>query len=378
MNDLESHICLNLIPGIGPIKVNYLTEIFGSAGAIFKQSAKSLRSVEGIGPKLAELLVSGPRNYNPEAELRLVEQAGVRLISRSCPEYPELLKHIPDPPLVLYVKGDVSALDKPNNSIALVGSRRPSYYGLEMAASLSVSASAANWSTVSGLALGIDTAVHKATVDAAGTTIAVLGSGLGHLYPQENISLAREICDKGAVISEFPMTYPPDKRSFPMRNRIISGMSRGTLVVEAGLKSGTMITSGQALEQGRTVFAVPGRANQPHSRGCHSLIRDGAILIESFADVLEEYHNILLVDLPESRQNSGLSEKKENLPALLELTLSETEQKILEFLSEGDAAIDTIVEKLQLTVGKVLTTLLQMETKRLVKPLPGRRYALRK
>ena len=378
MDDKRAFICLNLVPGVGPIKVNRLIEIFGSATAIFEKSAKELKGVEGIGPKLAEEICKGLMNHNPDDELRMAERAGVTILSRDCPEYPEFLREIADPPLVLYVRGNVSCLNNPYRSIAMVGSRRPSHYGVKMAESLSVSAVTAGWTTISGLAIGIDTATHRATVDAGGTTISVLGSGLGRLYPQENLELARRVCEKGAVISEFPMTFPPDRRSFPMRNRIISGMSCGTIVVEAGLKSGTLITANQANDQGRNVFAVPGRANEPGSRGCHSLIRDGAKLIENFADVLEEYNNLTLFDAAKFNIIDATKGKKEVPRTLPALTLSETEQKIVKFLSLGEATVDNMVEELEIAVGKAFATLIEMETKKLVKPLPGRRYILLK
>ena len=378
MDNKRAFICLNLVPGIGPIKVNRLIDIFGSAASIFQRSIKELSGVEGIGPKLAREIFEGPGKHNPQVELDMAGKAGVSIISRACPEYPEFLKEIADPPLVLYVRGQVSALNNPYKSIAMVGSRRPSHYGIKMAESLSVSAVTAGWTTISGLAIGIDTAAHRATVEAGGTTIAVLGSGLGRLYPQENLELARRICEKGAVISEFPMTFPPDRRSFPMRNRIISGMSCGTIVVEAGLKSGTLITANQANDQGRNVFAVPGRANEPGSRGCHSLIRDGAKLIENFADVLEEYNNLTLFDAAKFNIIDDAKGKKEVPRTLPALTLSETEHKIVEFLSRGEASVDNLVEELEIAVGKAFATLIEMETKKLVKPLPGRRYILLK
>ena len=378
MDDKRAFICLNLVPGVGPVKVNRLIEIFGSAGEIFKQSAKELKGVEGIGPKLAEEICRGPSQHNPDEELRMAERAGVSILSRACSDYPEFLREIADPPLVLYVRGSISSLNNPCQSIAMVGSRRPSHYGIKMAESLSVSAVTAGWTTISGLAIGIDTATHRATVEAGGTTVAVLGSGLGRLYPQENLELARRICEKGAVISEFPMTFPPDRRSFPMRNRIISGMSCGTIVVEAGLNSGTLITANQANDQGRNVFAVPGRANEPGSRGCHSLIRDGAKLIENFSDVLEEYNNLTLFDAAKFNIIDATEGKKEVPRTLPALTLSETEQKIVEFLSLGEATVDNMVEELEIAVGKAFATLIEMETKKLVKPLPGRRYTLLK
>ena len=374
MDDKRAYICLNLIPGVGPVKVSRLISYFGGAAEIFKQSFKTLKSVEGIGPKLAELITAGPEKYNPDDEIRLAEQAGVQIISFACAEYPEMLSHIADPPLVLYIRGQLESINRGGNSIAVVGSRRPSHYGINMAKALSVSAVSAGWVVVSGLATGIDTAAHKATLEAGGLTVAVLGSGLGRLYPQENLDLARQITEKGAVISEFPMNYPPDKRSFPMRNRIISGITAGTIVVEAGVKSGTLITADQAAEQGRTVFAVPGRADQPHSRGCHRLIRTGAVLIESFADVLEDFNSASLF---ESAEIAPVPQKNDSAHTLPVLTLRETEQKIVEFLTQGEVTVDNMVEELQLSVGTVFATLIEMETKRLVKPLPGRRYALR-
>ena len=378
MDEKRAFICLNLISGIGPIKVKKLMEIFGSASAIFDQSVKILQSVEGIGPKLASQIIEGPTQCDPDSELSMADRAGVKIITLDCPTYPDYLKEIADPPLVLYVRGNVEVLNEPGRTIAMVGSRRPSHYGMKMAETLAVSAVTANWITISGLAIGIDTVSHRATVNAGGTTIAVLGSGLGRLYPQENLELARKICEKGAVISEFPMTYPPDRRSFPMRNRIISGMSCGTIVVEAGLKSGTLITANQAVDQGRNVFAVPGRANEHGSRGCHSLIRNGAKLTENFADVLEEYNNLTLFDAAKFNIMDATKGKKEVPRTLPALTLSETEQKIVEFLSLGEASVDNMVEELEIAVGKAFATLIEMETKQLVKPLPGRRYTLLK
>ncbi|NQZ58179.1 MAG: DNA-protecting protein DprA [Lentisphaeraceae bacterium] len=372
MNEHSAYICLNLISGIGPLRVKRLIECFSSAAAIFEQKYKDLRSVEGIGEKLARQVLKGPELYNPEEEMGLAQQAGVQIISQVCPQYPQLLLNIVDPPLVLYVRGQVGVLQHGNNTLAMVGSRRPTNYGVHMARSLTESAVAAQWITISGLAIGIATVVHHATVEAHSATIAVLGGGWGRLYPQENLELARRICEKGAVISEFPMGYPPDRRSFPMRNRIISGMSCGTLVVEAGLKSGTLITAGQALEQGRAVFAIPGPVDRPHSRGCHSLIRDGAVLVENFGDIINEFNNTSLFDLPLISE----IDKKSDSVSRRSLQLSKSEEKILEFLSQGDASVDTIVEELEMAIGMTFATLIEMETKRLVKPLPGKRYTL--
>ena len=377
MNNLDAFICLNLLSGIGPVKVKSLIEVFGSAREIFNQSFNSLNSVDGIGPKLASAICDGPAHSNPEEERALAEKAGAKIISQTCPEYPPLLKEIVDPPLVLYVRGNADVLQDGHRSIAMVGSRHPSRYGIHMAETIACSAAAAEWITVSGLALGVDSASHRATIEAGGKTIAVLGSGLGRLYPQENLKLARDIiASGGAVISEFPMTFPPDRRSFPMRNRIISGLCCSAVVVEAGLKSGTLITAGQAADQGRTVCAVPGRADTPHSRGCHSLIRDGATILESFSDVLEDCNSLMLFDMNSKNGFSALSQKKVASPVTAGLQLTETEQRILQLLSLGDASVDHLIDELQLAVGKVFSTLVEMETKKLVKPLPGRHYTL--
>jgi DNA processing protein len=379
MTEHQALICLNLLPGVGPIKVTRLVETFGSASEIFKTKIKHLQQVSGIGGKLAAALAIAPQRYDFAAEEELAARAGVEIVSRACSEYPDLLKHISDPPIVLYVRGDKKILNEGHRGIAMVGSRRPTEYGVHMAQLLGASAVVAGWLTVSGLAVGIDTESHKATLAAGGQTIAVLGSGLGHLYPQENLELARQIAQNGAVISEFPMTFPPDKRSFPMRNRIISGLTSGTIVIEAGLNSGTLITANQANDQGRQVFAVPGRADRPHSQGCHSLIRDGAKLIENFSDVLDEFNGMSLFDFSSTKKDSSIPNKEKKKESISQpvLTLNETEQRIVELLSQGESTVDYLVEYLELPVSKLFASLIEMETKRLVKPLPGRRYALR-
>jgi DNA processing protein len=237
-----------------------------------------------------------------------------------------------------------------------------------MAEALANAAAFAGWLVVSGMARGIDTVVHRAALRAGGRTVAVLGSGLGRIYPQSNVELSQEIARNGAVISEFPLGYPPDRRSFPMRNRIISGICRGTVVIEAGLKSGSLITAGQALEQGRQVFAVPGPADSPQSKGCHALIRDGARLVESFTDVLEEF-----TVLP------GLAPSTTDRPArpvpspLSVVGLTEPERQVLAEIGRSETDIDALIERMDLAPGKVLATLVRLEMRHLVRQLPGRR-----
>jgi len=372
LNSLEANICLNLISGIGPVRVRELTAIFGSPECILSQPKRELKRVPGISEKLAANISNWQHTVDLRAEIELAAKAGVEIISRDCSSYPAWLREIPDPPLVLYLRGSIDSLQEPECKLAVVGSRRATRYGIEMAKRFCTAAAAAKWITVSGLALGIDTAAHRSTIDAGGRTVAVIGSGLCRLYPQENLQLAREISENGAVISEFPMNFPPDRRTFPMRNRIISGLSCATLVVEAGLKSGSLITANQAADQGRQVFAVPGRADASHSRGCHSLIRSGAVLAENFSDILEEFNNADLFSAAAANLPSVSDSKKPKRS----LQLSEMEQKIVSYLEGGEASVDSIVTELDLPVGKTFATLIKMETRKLVEALPGRLYRL--
>ena len=362
----EAYIILNLLPGIGPGKVQQLVAYFGSAEAIFAAAEGTLQRVPGIGARLAAVLSRWQEHCTPEQELRLAQSAGVYLLTQDDDSYPPLLRQIHDPPLCLYARGDFAALGKSRNSIAIVGSRHTTAYGRQMAAFLASGAVYHGWPVVSGLARGIDTAAHTAALQAGGCTIAVIGSGFCHLYPQENIPLAEQICNAGgAVISEFPMHYLPEKRSFPMRNRIIAGISRGTIVVEAGLQSGSLITAAQAMEQNRSVFAVPGRVDTPFAKGCHALLRDGARLIESFQDVVEEFS--LLPDLQFKAAETSARERKAQ-----PVTLQPLEKKIWDCLAEGETAIDDLIARLEEPPSSVLGCLLVLEMKQLVRQLPGK------
>ena len=240
-----------------------LTERFGSLSAILDASGSTLRTVEGIGPEVSSVIASWKEHADLNAELALVEKAGARVLTQSDSEYPELLKEIHDPPVVLYVLGKLEDKDQ-RNGIGIVGTRKASHYALESAKKLGYQLAYSGLTIYSGLARGIDTAAHQAALAANGRTVAVLGSGLAHLYPEENIPLAEKIGGgHGAVISEFPMGTTPTKQTFPKRNRIISGCSFGLLVVEAGLNSGALISAREAGDQGRSLYAVPGRIDHP-------------------------------------------------------------------------------------------------------------------
>ncbi|NLF17721.1 MAG: DNA-protecting protein DprA [Lentisphaerae bacterium] len=384
MDTLDAYVVLNQLPGIGPLRVAQLLQRYGSPQAILSAPSAELSRLPGLGGKLAGVL-SGWRDYaDPEAERRLAERGGVTILACDSPDYPELLREIHDPPLCLYCRGSIEALRRCAHGLAMVGSRRTTLYGTRMAEHLALGAAYAGWPVVSGLARGIDTVVHDAVLKARGCTVAVLGSGLGQIYPQENVALARRIAEAGgAVISEFPMDYHPDKRTFPMRNRIISGMTLGTVVIEAGATSGSLITAGQAAEQGRQVFAVPGRVDTPQARGCHALIKDGAKLVECFEDIAEEFTRLpgLPLETPATGAAGGVPEAASGTadgaarrpPPAAGLELSPLEETLLASLDTTEVGIDDLIAAVGAPTAEVLSALLRLEMRRLVRQLPGRR-----
>jgi DNA processing protein len=378
----EAYVALNLLPGIGPVRVTQLLTVFGEPLRILAASGRELARVPGIGEQLAEVISGWERHCHLEEELALARKAGVQIITRAADAYPPLLREIHDPPLCLYLRGEVAALSRLDSSVAIVGSRHTTSYGVKIADNLATAAAVAGWVVVSGLARGIDTVAHEAVVRSHGCTIAVLGSGLGNVYPQENLALAHRICEAGgALVSEFPMMFPPDKRSFPMRNRVISGMTRGTVVVEAGSQSGSLITASQALDQGRQVFAVPGRVDSAQSRGCHALIKDGAKLVESFGDILEEFSCLpgLLVPPAEGRAENTAAAGHDGAgqSATADLHLTDLERKLLGLVGAGEVSIDALIAGLGEAPAKVLGALVSLEIRHLVRQLPGRRVSLR-
>lgn len=360
MTETEAFLALNLLPGIGPVRVKRLLEAFGSAPAILQANAQRLRQVEGIGAEMAQKIADWEKTVDLGAEIALVEQADVTVIAQSDPLYPTMLREIHDPPLVLYVWGDSRILT--TTQIAVVGTRKPSHYGADCAKKLSYQLAYAGLTITSGLARGVDTAAHQAALAARGKTIAVLGAGLGGIYPPENRELAEKIASfGGAVITEFSMTTKPDPRQFPMRNRIISGLSFGLLVVEASAKSGALISANQAGDQGRTLYAVPGHIDQPGALGSNRLIQQGAKLILSAQDILDDL-GLLFSSQPEL-----------NKPAQ-RVELGEREQLIYDSLGDDTISIDDLIAKSRLPSHEVSSTLLALEMRRLVKQLPGSRF----
>ncbi len=279
-------LALNKIPGLGSRRLMSLIENVGSARRIWGASVKELIAAPSISKKLAIDIVNARSIVDPDEELKKISELGIDLITIWDDDYPYNLKNIYDPPVVLYVKGSLLPAD--NNSISIVGSRRASSYGRRVAKRLSFDIAKYGITVVSGLARGIDTEAHRGALESGGRTIAVVGSGLDVIYPPENHGLFEKISRSGAVISEFALGTPPEARNFPARNRIVSGFSKGTVVVEASEKSGSLITANFALEQGREVFAVPGDIYRWGSKGSNRLIKEGAKLVESVHDILEE------------------------------------------------------------------------------------------
>jgi len=288
MAGVDDLVCLTMVPGVGPHTCRALLERFGTASAVLDAPLGSLRTVPGVGTALAERIARARRELDPAADLELCRQAGVAVIARGDPAYPAALEQIPDPPCLLYCRGTLTARDA--LAIAIVGSRRSTPYGMRIAERLAAALARVGLTVVSGLARGIDAAAHRGALKAGGRTLAVLANGLAQVYPPEHEALAREIAapGAGAVLSEMPMRQAPLAGLFPQRNRLISGLSLGVVVVEATPRSGSLSTAHHAMEQNREVFAVPGPVDSLPSQGCHRLIRDGAKLVETVDDILEE------------------------------------------------------------------------------------------
>ena len=357
---------LALTPGIGGVSLRSLLERFGSARAVLGATAAQIAEVSGFGHKRAGDVARARDEVDVEAELRLAAKSGVRIVPFGDAEYPVALTHLAAPPAVLYIRGRLLPAD--NQAFGIVGSRRCSLYGQEQAERFAVGLVGASFTIVSGLARGIDVRAHMGALKAGGRTIAVLGNGLSTVYPPEHKERAEEIAASGAVISEFPMGAQPSPETFPRRNRIISGLSLGLLVVEAGYRSGALITASCAAEQGKEVFAVPGRVDSPFTAGTHKLIQDGAKLVHSLQDILDEFPDLLLARVQENGQGE--------LP--LGPQLSPQEEAILAVLDGDPQTADEIAARAELPQAAVAANLTLLELKRLVRSIPGQRYARRK
>ncbi len=367
MTAREAYIILNQVEGIGPVRVRALADALGAPEAILSASAEALSSVRGIGPKVAAKIVEQRGQRKADAEEQAAARLGARLVTPEDAEYPAPLKNLYDPPLCLYVRGTLEKHD--DQALAIVGTRRTTHYGAAQADRLAYQVAKAGFTVVSGLARGIDTIAHQAALKAGGRTFAVLGGAMDRIYPPENRELAEAIAAQGALISEFPLGREPDRTTFPYRNRVVSGLSKGVLVVEAGLDSGAMNTAEQALEQGRSVMAVPGRVDMEGARGPHRLIQNGARLVEDLSDILKEFEFLF----PPAEQARLVRQQD----ARQRLTLAPAEQALVRVLwTEPELDFDVIIRRTGLTSAQLMTLSMQLEMKRIIRRLPGRRLAL--
>jgi len=357
---LKYWLAWNKISDIGPKRFYQLLDYFGSPDIAWQAKSGEISKILNLSSKISSRLFEEKNNILPEEELNLVSKNKIQVLTIEDLLYPENLKNIHYPPPLLYFKGNILESDK--NSISIVGSRKATYYGKMVAEKLSKDLALAGLTVISGLARGIDTAAHKGAISVNGRTIAVLGCGIDHIYPPENRRLAEEIEGSGALISEFPLYTLPERKNFPRRNRVISGLSLGTVVVEAAEKSGALITADFALEQGREVFAIPGNINSPLSNGSHNLIKQGAKLVENFKDILEEIHIVL----PQKTTNRKVV--KENT------ALTEEEKRIYQVISKEPIQIDYIIGASKLSAGKASEVLLNLELKDLIKEIEGKRF----
>jgi len=356
MTESQAYLAFNLTENVGFAKVSELVKDVGSAVSAWEAYPKKVsRTGEAV---------------DWEAELARSEKFGVTLVTPADDGYPSVLRTAPGAPLALYVKGDVKALSRP--MIALVGTRRATAYGRDVARRLAYDLCKAGWGVLSGLALGIDGEAHRGALEADGTTVGIIGSGLDRFYPEENRELAREIVKKGgAVVSEFPFGRPPGQETFPIRNHVVAALARGIVAVEAPVKSGTLITTSIAADLGRTVMAVPGRVDSRMSAGCHRLIRDGAILVRDVDDILEALSELI----PRTSQTSQTSQASlSSDPDAPRYSVEEA--LVMLHVDENGISIDELVRLTKLPVEKVNSVVLSLRVKGIVRFLPGNRISL--
>ncbi len=363
MNERDGLLLLNAIPGIGNAGIRKMLTYYGSARKILSLSEMDLASDSIISSKAIRNIIDFPKDTFLKAEISRIDRARVKVVTWVDDDYPESLREIADAPIILYIKGNLPTEDF--LPIAIIGSRRASFYGISTASKFSARLAELGFTVVSGMARGIDTAAHKGALRVGGKTVAILGSGLANIYPPENRKLFGEISESGAIISEFPMETAPIAYNFPRRNRIISGLSRGVIVVEAAQRSGALITADFALEQGREVFAVPSRVDSPSSYGVHNLIKQGAKLVTCPDDILEDIKPHISSFLKTSQRNQNIKDTTSRL--------SESEQRIYEHITDRPVHIDELTQQCDSTIP-VMSVLLQLELKHLVKQLPGKLF----
>lgn len=358
--ELLDALRLNLVSGVGPRLRHLLRNRFGSIAGIFHASAAELQSVAGVGPKLAQAICEGADTSAALRELQRCRERGFELLLRETPEYPTALEDVNDAPDVLYCRGQLQARDAV--AVAIVGSRHCTVYGRQQTERLAGGLAQAGVTVVSGLARGIDAAAHRGALQAGGRTLAVMAAGLSSVYPPEHAGLADEVAASGALLTEFALDQPPVPGLFPQRNRIISGVSQGVVIVEAGRRSGALHTARHAMEQGREVFAVPGRIDSTTSEGCHDLIRDGATLVRGVDDILDELG-------PLTEPATGIQGAEVHVPR--ELSLSDQEREVLGLVTLEPQHLDEILRGTGIEPSRTLSTITVLEMKRLIQRLPG-------
>lgn len=364
LTERDAHIALNSLPAIGVNNFHNLIERFGGAADCFGAGEVALREVKGIGPKTAQQIRSCKPQKTADKETEKAAKKKARICTQLDDDYPANLKTLFTSPPVLYIAGAI--IEEDAIAIGIVGTRRATPYGRIITEDLAATLAARGLTIVSGFARGIDTFAHRAAIEAGGRTIAVLGCGLDVCYPPENSALFEKVTQHGAVVSQFCFGTEPEKRNFPVRNRIISGLSLGLLVTEAGEKSGALITAYASLEEGRELFALPGRADSPQSAGTNKLIQKGAKLVTCADDVIEEF-------LPGVRSLLEKGDKGE--AATGKFSLSGDEEKLVSLLTDGEKHVDYLIGNSGFPSGVVLGLLLELEIKGSVKQLPGKLFA---
>jgi DNA processing protein len=358
-----SWLALRMIPNLGNITYKRLVQRFGDPATVFEAKLDDLLEIEGLTLQTAKRIFGRAWEGSPQDELMAVEKSGIRLITMADSSYPEDLREIHDPPPLLYLRGHDIPSDR--TMVAVVGSRNPSHYGLKVTEEICQALAQRNIGVVSGMAKGIDSAAHRGCLRGRGFTIAVLGSGMDIIYPESNTNLFNHIAEKGSVLTEFPLGTPPEAWNFPTRNRVISGLSKGVVVVEASKRSGSLITASLALEQGREVLAVPGSIESFKSTGTHLLIKQGAKLVENADDIAQE---LGLND--HSPERAGIDTKRA-LPFM-----EEDEKRIYNLLSDYPLHIDHITQRSEMDSAKVAGLLTRLELKGIIMQLPGKMFVV--
>lgn len=386
---VQDYVALNLVPGIGPRLQQTILERYPDPARFFRAGSEEQSQLPGLGKKILQTLADHQFQDMARRELLECEQESISIITAAHQEYPALLRQISDPPAVLYSQGRILPSDQ--LAVAIVGSRNCTLYGRRMAEKFAGGLARAGVTIISGLARGIDAAAHRAALMAGGRTIAVCASGLKQIYPPEHDNLAIEISQQGAVISESPLHRKPSRGLFPQRNRIVSGMSLGVIVIEASETSGTLHTARHAMEQGRDVFALPGPLDSRESEGCHRLIRDGVTLVRGVDDVLQGLGPLMqpvsvpatqermrketvTEERPSSQNSIEPAERAIRIPR--ELNLTEQQTQILQCVNQEPTLIDDVIEKSGLEASRVLATITVLQMKKIVERLPGNRIAL--